>query len=164
MQICPSYLLYGDSTPNTYYGWCRGAGFSNVDVIDHRLDDGKWDLVEYYNAPIIPALTQWNYILIGITEPLIKPVIQKFLRDLDIHQKAYWAQQELEAKESERKRKAQEEAQDDAATRATGLIMGNPDLVNRIAKNGLQEALNPVNILKHIPRSSLNGLKGVTLK
>lgn len=164
MQICPSYLLYRDKSPSTPYGWCCEMGFPNVDVVDHRWDDGKWDLVEYYNAPLIPALTQWNYILIGIAEPLEKTVIQKFLKGLDIHQKAFWAQQEAEEKEYERKKKAEQEAQDDAATRATALITGNENLMNRIAKNGLQEALDPVNILKHIPRSSLNGLKGVELK
>lgn len=159
MPHAPSYLLYGD---NKFYRWAKSFGYPNVDVIDDRLRDGTWSLVEYLRSPVVPSLTPWNYILRDITEPLELNVMRRFCEMLDLKKREYRNRMEAEQAASLQAFESAKKVEDDLATRATKLITGNQALLERIAKNGIAE-MDTIKILSHIPRHQQNGLKGVEL-
>jgi hypothetical protein len=159
MPHAPSYLLYGE---NKYYRWARRCGYPNVDIIDDRDQDGTWSLVEYLRSPVVPSLTPWNYILRDITEPLTEYMVRRFCEMLDLKKKEYRAMMEMEERLGRENYERALRLEDDLATRATKLISHNPDLMERIAKNGAKE-LDTTRILAHVPRHQQNGLKGVEL-
>jgi len=159
-----------------YYTWFVDLGYPNLDIVRHRENywiesdrswltaDGSWSIIEYYNAPIIPSLTRWNFVLANVNDHEISAsFVEKMVKMLDLRRKEYWDLCEAKTKAMEDEREALERHAQDIASRATDLIMRTPTVVERIAKNGLQE-MDPVNILKHIPRHQKNGLKGVELK
>jgi len=159
MSHAPSYLRYGD---NQLYKWTKSFGYANVDIIDDRLRDGTWSLVEYLRSPVIPSLTPWNYILRDITEPLTETNVGRFCEMLDLNKRQYRVQMEREAKESLLNFNRAQDLESDIAGRAAKLISGNPALMERIAKNGMSE-MQPTKILSNIPRHQQNGLSGVEL-
>lgn len=136
-----------------YYVWFCELSYPNLDI--REWDDGEWAIIEYYNSPVVPSLTRWNYVLQGLKNILITPgFITKYVHQLDLHRKEVW--DALDAKEKaqdEEKARVEAHAQD-TAEKAKNAIMQNPGLVERIAKNGLQE-MNLENIAKHIPRHQL---------
>lgn len=142
-----------------WYPWLCDLGYPNLDV--QQFEDGEWALIEFYNAPIIPSMTRWNYVLQGIRNVEIGPgFITKYSRELDLHRKEVWEAAEAKTKAMEEEKKMLDRHAEDTAERAKNIIMNTPTLVERICKNGLQE-MNLPNIIKHIPRHQLIGHKSV---
>lgn len=141
-----------------WYTWCCELGYENLDV--QQWADGEWCLIEFYNAPIIPGNTRWNYVLKDIRNVEITPgFLESYADKLNVQKRQAWA--DLDAKEKaqdEEKAKLDAHAED-TAERAKNIIMQTPSLVERIAENGLKE-MDLDRIVKHIPRHQLNGLKG----
>lgn len=166
----PSYMC------SEYYVWFKELGYENLDIVKHRsswrlgngswitAEDGTWSIIQFYNAPVIPAETRWNFVVAHINDHEISPsFVERMVHMVDIKRKEYWDLTEAKTKAMEAERDALERHAQDIASRATDLIMRTPTVVERIAKNGLKE-IDPSNILKHIPRHQKNGLKGVELK
>lgn len=138
-----------------WYTWCCELGYPNIDV--QQWPDGEWAIIEFYNAPIVPGNTRWNYVLQGLRNIEITPgFLTKYVHSLDLQRKESWAA--LDAKE-----KAQDEEKarlnahaEDTAERAKNIIMQTPTLVERIAEKGLKE-MDLDKIIKHIPNQQLNG-------
>ncbi len=141
-----------------YYCWFTELGYWNLDI--REWDDGEWAIVEYYNIPNIPSMTRWNYVLKGLKNISITPAfVERWVNQLDLRKRAVWDAMEAKDKlQDEEKARLDAHAQD-TAERAKNIIMQTPSLVDRIAKNGLQE-MNLEKILEHIPSQQLNGHKG----
>jgi hypothetical protein len=138
-----------------YYIWFKELGYEQLDI--REFDDGEWAIIEYYNSPVIPSLTRWNYVLQGLRNILITPgFITKYVKQLDLRQNEYWDQCEAKTKAMETEKDRLEAHAQDTAERAKNAIIQNPELVERIAKKGMNE-ISLSNIVKHIPRNKLIG-------
>lgn len=166
----PSYMC------SRWYCWFVELGYENLDIVQHRdtfqmpdgsyltAENGTWSIIQYYNTPIIPAETRWNFVIANINDHEINPsFVERMVHMVDIKRKEYWDLCEEKTRKMEAEKDYLERHAQDVASRATDLIMRTPTVVERIAKNGLKE-MDPVSILKHIPRHQKNGLKGVELK
>lgn len=141
-----------------WYSWCCELGYPNVDV--QQWPDGEWCLIEFYNAPIMPATTRWNYILHGMRNIEISTgFLTKYVQQLDLHKKAAWDALDEKEKAQDEEKAALDRHAEDTAEKAKNIIMQTPSLIERIAKNGLKE-MDLDKIAKHIPNNQFIGYKG----
>lgn len=144
-----------------YWIWFKELGYENLDIVEHQ--DGSWSIIEYYHTPMIPCEARWNYVLMDIRNTIPTPgFVTKYVHQLDLRRKEVWDAADERDRKAEKERQDLEKHAQDTAERAKEIIMQTPTLVERIAKNGLQE-MNLENILKHVPRHQKNGLPGVKL-
>ncbi len=140
-----------------WYDWCVQLGYPNVDV--QQWWDGEWAIIEFYNAPFMPASTRWNYILQGMRNVEITPgFIAHHLKRLDLHQKQVWDDLDAKEKAQDEEKARVDQHAEDTAERAKNIIMQTPSLVERIVKNGTKE-MDLKKIAKHIPRQKFIGHK-----
>lgn len=128
--------------------FCR-MGYPELDI--RVYPDGETWIIQYYNRPIIPALTKWQTVLgplrnVLVTETWIKDWVEK----LDITKKAFWAREEAKSKEVEDEWESVERQKHDRVDRAHKAIMRNPALVERMARNGVHEMDIP-SLARHVP-------------
>lgn len=136
-----------------YYCWFVEMGYPNLDIYEYH--DGSWAIIEYYKLPIVPAETKWNIVLGYIENQEISPgFIFNWVKKFDMHNKQLWDEEEAKSQEVEDEWESNERHVQDTVKEYSKAVMGNDDLVNRMAKNGLQEAL-PWNIVKHVPKHRL---------
>ncbi len=148
---------YPSSMCSPWYCWFVDLGYDRLDI--KKWEDGEFALIEYYRTPIIPSLTQWNYVLTGIRNVELTPgFVEKYVRQLDLHRKEVWAQQERDAVAADERHKTMERHAEDTAEAAFQTIRNTPTLVERIAKNGFQE-MNLEKIHSNIPSHQLIGHK-----
>ncbi len=136
-----------------YYCWLKDMGYPELDVLQYP--DGEWCLIQYLNTPIVPALTRWNFVLKGIRHTEISPeFIKKYAHQLDIEKHTVWEEQaKIERKMLEESMYEDRRSEDRCEQWFKG-IRNNPDLMERIARNGLRE-LDPRRMLNTISRSKL---------
>lgn len=140
-----------------WYSWCVELGYPNLDV--QQWPDGEWAIIEFYNAPINPGLTRWNYMLQGMKNIEISGgFLERYTAQLDLRKQQAWDALDAKEKEQDEEKARLDRHAEDSAERAKNIIMQNPDLVERIAKNGLQE-IGLQKIARHIPRHQLIGHK-----
>ncbi len=145
-----------------WYSWCCELGYPNIDV--QQWDDGEFAIIEFYQAPIIPSMTRWNYVLQGMRNILITPgFLSRYVKSLDLQRREIWDKYEAKDKAQDAEKTRIDQHAQDTAERAKNVIMQNPDLVERIAEKGLQE-INMDKIVKHIPRHQLIGHKPPEMK
>jgi hypothetical protein len=141
-----------------WYSWCCALGYPNLDI--QQWKDGEWAIIEFYNAPNIPSMTRWNFMLHGMRNVEISPgFLQHHTRKLDLRREEIWAEYDARDKKQDEEKAALDRHAEDTAERAKNIIMQTPTLVERIAKNGLGE-MDLDKIYKHIPRHQLIGYKG----
>ncbi len=144
------YISYFQSP---WHVWFRELGYPQLDI--NQYPDGEWSIIEYYNTPIIPSLTRWATVLHGMRNIEISVgFIEKYVLDLDSTKKAVWDREEKKTQrviQEDRERHEHAERMSEAAKEA---IVRNPALMERIAKNGIQE-MDLTKIVKHIPRHKL---------
>ncbi len=148
---------YDRSMPSTmvspWWRVCAALGYPELDVVQYP--DGEWALIQYYNTPIIPSLTRWNFVLKGIRNTEITPeFIKKYADQLNLEKHTIWEEQEKCERLAKEDVAREERRSEDWATAMLDGVKRNPDLMNRIAKNGLKE-LDPRKILNHVPRHKL---------
>jgi hypothetical protein len=142
-----------------YYAWFCELNYPMLDV--QQWEDGEIALIEFYNSPIIPSMTKWNYVLQGMRHMEISAsFFEKYCEMLDLHQKKVWDDAEAKTEKMMEEKRMLDRHAEDTAERAKNVIMQTPTLMERIVKNGLHE-LNLDNIVKHIPRHQLIGHKAV---
>jgi hypothetical protein len=140
-----------------YYKWFVELGYPQLDIV--VFEDGEWAIREFYNCPIIPSMTQWKYILQGMRHiEITKSFVEKWCRKLDLTRREIWDAEEAKTAAVELEHAKVEEHRQEFASEALKLIKKNEDLVERVAKNGIQE-INLENIVKHVPASKLRGHK-----
>jgi hypothetical protein len=136
-----------------YHPWFVEMGYPQLDI--NEYPDGEWEIIEYQNAPIIPSLTRYKAILSGLRniEPT-KGFVAKYIAQIDPQRKAFWDRERARTKLAEHEAELKEKHADELSTRATKAIMANPDLMDRIARNGLQE-MDLDKIRQHVPTQKL---------
>lgn len=136
-------------------------GYRNLDI--HKEQSGEWFIIQTLDGGLVPCETRWQPVLGPMKNVEISfSFCQKYINDLDIRKKAFWAREEAKTKavmdETEKTHKRGKEF----AERATVAVMKNPDLVQRIAKNGLKEMdlrYLGMRIPKHELEKPLKGVK-----
>ena len=140
-----------------YHHWFVELGYPQLDIV--TFEDGEWAIREFYSCPIIPSMTQWKYVLQGMRNiEITKSFVEKWCRKLDLTRKEFWDAEEAKTQKVETEHAAVEVHRQEFADEALKIIKKNEDLVERVAKNGIQE-INLDNIAKHVPASKLRGLK-----
>ncbi len=132
------YADYPSKMCSKYYCWTKDMGYPELDV--RQFPDGSWQLIQYLNTPIIPSLTRFQPVLMGIRNVEISPSFIKHHADrLNLEKGAVWAEQ----------KKSEQKAMDDVAYEerraidfSENMMKGlkrSPALLERIRRNGLKE-------------------------
>lgn len=151
------YSWYPSVMCSKWYTWFVDLGYENLDIVEHQ--DGAWSIIEYYHTPLMPSTARWNHVLMDIRNTLITPgFVTKYVRQLDLRRKEVWAAAEAKTEAMVQEKISLDNHAQDTAEKAKNIIMQTPTLVERIAKNGLQE-MNLDKIIKHIPSHQFNGHK-----
>lgn len=133
--------------------WFEHMGYPELDVIEYP--DGEKAVIEYLKAPTVPALTPWNFTLTKLRNmELTYDWLKAWADQKCLERRHVWEEQ---AKLEERLRQdqlAEDRRSEDFVTRAHAAVVNNPDLMQRVGKNGLGE-LHPFKLLKHVPKSRL---------
>ncbi len=145
---------YDRSMPSTMVSrWHRcfvAMGYPELDLVEYQ--DGEKAIIQYFNAPIIPSLTKWGFVLTKIRNVNVNYYwLQEQADLLNLEKKAVWAKQEAVEKEALRQQLEEDRRAEDFSTRMLSLVKRNDDWMQRIAKNGLKE-LNPLRLLNNCPR------------
>lgn len=141
-----------------WYSWCVELGYSNIDI--QQWPDGEWSIIEFYNAPLIPGLTRWNWVLHGMRNIEVSAgFLAKYIRQLDLQKKEAWDALDAKEKEQDEEKARLDAHAEDTAERAKNIIMQTPSLLERIAEKGIKE-IDLDKIVDHIPRNQLIGYKG----
>lgn len=136
-----------------YHGWFVELGYPELDV--NQFPDGSWEIIQYFNRPIIPSLTRYQAVLSGLKNiEISRGFIEKYVGQVDMARKEFWRREEAQTALAEREHAATEKHRQDSVARAAKAITQNPDLMDRIARNGLQE-MDPTRIARHIPRARM---------
>lgn len=135
-----------------YHKWFVELGYPQLDI--NEYEDGEWSIIEFLNSPVVPALCRWNVILGGMRNIIPSySFCEKYVQMLDTQKRYYWDMEELKTRQAEMSADDVERHGEDLAARAHHIATHNPLLMERIARNGMQE-LELKNIAKHIPRSA----------
>lgn len=144
---------YISSMVSPYYRWCQDMGYPELDV--KTWADGEWALIEYLNAPIVPSLTKWNYVLTGMRNiPITYGFIKNYADQLALDKKHFW-EREAELTRAQDERHKQDLLHSDRqVAEMHRVIKGNDALMQRVARNGLGE-LSLGKIRRNIPKYRL---------
>lgn len=144
-----------------YHKWFKEMGYPQLDI--NKYYDGSWSIIEYYNNPIIPSLTKWKVVL-GVMHniEISYGFCKKYIEEIDLQKKAIWDREERKTSRMEQEKKSLDDHRQEYADKAFEAVRKNPDLMDRIAKNGLEE-MNLGNIAQHIPYSELKAMNKVML-
>lgn len=134
-------LTSSDATGICVSGWhkmFRDLGYPQLDIMEFA--DGEWCIIEYHQAPIIPSMTQWHVVLQGMRNiDITEGFIAKYVKQVDPKLKEFWDRENRKTKAVYEEAERVERHAEDSASRAHRAIVRNPDLMERIAKKGLQE-------------------------
>lgn len=148
-----SYVSYMCSP---WHCWLVELGYPELDVL--RYDDGEWAIIQYLNQPLIPCQARWQIVLQGMRRVEISAgFIAKYVAECDMHRKAFWEREEAATRAADQRELDMDRHREDVAEKASQAITRNPDLMRRIARNGLQE-MSLDKIVRHIPRQRRIGL------
>lgn len=118
-----------------YYKWFVEMGYPQLDI--NVWPDGEWAILEMENAPVIPSLTKWKYILTGFRNVEInRSFIKRQVEKIDLQKLEFWEAELAKSEKAEQEQVAKEKHAEDIASRMTSAISQNPDMLNRIAKTG----------------------------
>lgn len=132
--------------------FCK-LGYPELDL--RVYPDGETWVIQYYNRPIIPALTKWQTVLGPLRNVLVtESFIREWVEKLDITKKAFWAREEQKTREVEEEWDSVERQKVDRVERAHKAIMRNPNLVERMARNGIHEMDIP-SLARHVPTTEV---------
>jgi hypothetical protein len=135
--------------PSEYNPIFCELGYPELDIL--RDESGEWHIIQYLNGTAIPSLTRWQPVLTRIKGVIItKSILEKFCKELDITRKEFWAREEAKSKLAEDEFDAKERHAAEYVDKAHEAITRNPDLMERIAKNGIKE-MNLDQLQKHVP-------------
>lgn len=129
---------YISAAQSKYHVWFQTMGYPELDIMQYP--SGEWDIIQYYNAPIIPSMTRWQMVLGPMrNQEITYGFCAKYIQQLDIQKRAFWAREEAKTKAVLDEGEKGDKRAVEFADRATKAVMKNPELVKRIAKNGLKE-------------------------
>jgi hypothetical protein len=153
METKYSEMAKVSSMCSDYYHWFVEMGYPLLDIV--TFEDGEWAIREYQTLPVIPSLTKWRYILVGLKNiPITYGFVSKWVQKMDLTRQEAWDREEAKSRAVELEQEKREEHRKEFADKAFQAIRGNEDLMERVAQNGLAE-INLENIAKHIPDTKL---------
>ena len=146
-------MTYISSFVSRYHHWFRELGYPQLDIVEY--EDGSWDIIEMLNAPVIPSLTRYNVVL-GNMKHIIpsRGFVEKYCKKIDNTQKAFWDEEERKSAAAEDEAIKKEVRAEEIAEKCAQAVTRNPGLMERIAKNGMQE-MNLGAIAKNISRQQM---------
>lgn len=135
-----------------HYRTLCALGYPELDIVTH--EDGSWSVLEMRNSPVVPALTQWWWILKDVRH---QEPSESFLRAtipaLDPRQDAFWEREMRKTLEMEREKLGQERFHEELVTRTMQRLGKSDSLKERVAKHGMGE-LDPRRIALRIARET----------
>ncbi len=145
-----SYISYMESP---YHIWFTEMGYPELDVLEYP--DGAWFIIQYYNSPVIPCLTKWQAVL-GPLHNVDKTYdfLLKYANTLDMTKKVFWEGEEHRSQMAEDEWEQVELHREEMVEKASRAFLQNPHIMDRIARNGLQE-MDLSRIARHVPTSEL---------
>lgn len=143
------YPWYPSRWCSDWYVWFCELGYPMLDI--RTWPDGEWAIVQYHKTPIVPSRTPWSWVLTELRKVDITPgFVKRWVEALDLTRKEVWATEREKTKEIEREQEALLRHNNEMVERAHESITRNPDLMNRIARNGFDE-LDLRKIARNIP-------------
>ncbi len=154
---------YTNSFVSKYHPWFVELGYPELDVrFVHSHDatkriwgheTGEWAIIEMLSGPYISAEVLWRDVLTGLKNIEInKGTLKRFAESIDIKKQAIWDRELAKSLAVEAEHAAAQKHRDDMLTKVHESYIKNPDLMNRVAKNGVGE-LHPASVFRHIPKS-----------
>jgi uncharacterized coiled-coil protein SlyX len=145
-----NYFSYSQSP---YHIWFQELGYPQLDIT--QFEDGEWCIIEYINAPLIPAECKYRTILAGMKNLEISfSFLERYLDEINPQSARFWQNLEKHERAQDAEYDTFEKNAEDRAHRASRFVIQNPDLMERIAKHGLDQ-MDVFKIAKHIPRYKL---------
>jgi hypothetical protein len=143
----PSYMC------SQWWTWFVDLGYPHLDIA--RYEDGSWDIIQYLNSPVVPCLTRHQLVLGTMHNVAITPgFVEKYVKKLYTSRREFWDREREKTRQVEDEGRKRELHAEEFATIGAHAITQNPDLMERIGKNGLQE-MDIDRIGRHVPRSKL---------
>jgi len=140
---------YPEYVWSKWHPWFVDMGYSRLDI--NQYEDGEWGIIEWLSRPVVPAITQWQMVISGLKNTDIsRGLVEKLVKQNDMYLPEFWDKEEAASQKAEDSAVRQEKHQEEMTDKATEAVMRNPDLLERVMKNGMQE-IEPLQILKHIP-------------
>lgn len=141
-----NYISYFQSP---WHRWFVELGYPRLDIVKYK--DGEWKIIEYQTSPVVPCLTKFRDVLVGMRNVEITfSFVKRWVRAIDICHQEIWDREEAKTKEIDREEAATDRHREDSAERATQAVLKNPDLMERIMQRGMQE-MDISFIRRHIP-------------
>ena len=151
----PGYYLhsYVSSMVSPYYVWFQNLGYPELDVLEYP--DGAWFIIQFYNSPVVPSLTRWQAVLGPMHNvPKTYDFMHKYANTLDLTKRVFWDHELKKSQMVEEEWEKVEQHREDMVERASRAFLCNPHVMDRIAKNGLEE-MDISRIARHVPKSEL---------
>lgn len=127
-----SYMVSGWN--RTFADW----GYPELDVVVQ--ESGEWGIISYLRSPVLPAHTPWSWVVVPSAKYELNPwTVKRYVEQCDIEKRYVWDQMEEREKHDAAEMRREELHMTDMQRRMYQSITQNPDLMNRIAKNGLGE-------------------------
>lgn len=127
---------------------CRDLGYPELDV--RQYADGEWSIIQYLQTPLIPSLTRWQPVLIGIRNVEISATfIKKKADELNLERGHVWDGVRREEARALAEVQADETRAQERAQMKLDIVKRAPDLYARVMRNGVKE-LELDRLIQHI--------------
>jgi hypothetical protein len=116
-------------------------------------ETGEWAIYEMLRSPVVPHLTPWKDVLTGLKNIEInKGVLKRMAESIDLTKQEAWDREMAKSQAVADEHEAAAKHRLEMVDKIHQSIVKNPDLVERIAKNGPGE-MDPAAIMRHIPKA-----------
>lgn len=140
---------YISTAQSPWHVWFQQMGYPQLDIT--RYEDGEWCVIEYQHTPLIPAECKYKVVLSGLRNIEISySFLERYLDEMNPMSTRFWENLERHERFQDAEYNTLEANAEDRAQRASRFVIQNPDLMERIAKNGIKE-MGLLNIGKRIP-------------
>jgi hypothetical protein len=130
-----TYAYMNSAMVSKYYPMFCLMGYPQLDII--RYEDGEWSIIEYENAPLVPALTKWKHVLTGLRNiEITEGFVRKYVRQIDPQFQAFWDRERERTEKMEAEKEYLETQVEEKVDAVVKQLSKNDDLKERIAKNG----------------------------
>jgi hypothetical protein len=135
---CYPYLYVDSPFVSKWYPWFCELGYPQLDIA--AWDDGEWAILQMANAPLMPAMTKFNYILTGLRNiEKSRSFVKEYVELLDLTKSAYWALEEEKSQQAEEEADKKEKHMEESTNRKLEVIKRCPTLMERVHKFGLNQ-------------------------
>lgn len=146
------YTYLDSSFVSKHYKIFCDLSYPMLDVLE--FEDKEWAIIEMLNAPLVPSLTKWQYVLKGMRNVEVSEgLVRKFIKQLDPHEPEFWVKEYEESRKVIDLKNKQATEQEDWSEWMGNALKSNAGLMERVAKYGAKE-LHPDQIAYRIAEAS----------